>query len=166
MSPTPSGHVFRDAGGLTLQLERTFTAPIEDVWAAITDPLRLSRWLGTWHGDPAEGRVMFRMLFEEEGGEQEMEIRECDPPRRLAVTSHLGWHLEATLAESGGVTTLTFSQPGVDPEEVPSIGPGWEYYLDALVAAETGGDPAAADFERDYYPAMAEHYRAQLDARA
>jgi hypothetical protein len=44
------------------------------------------------------------------------------------------------------------------------MGPGWEYYLDRLVAAETGGDPAAVDFERDYYPAMEEHYRAQLDA--
>ena len=44
------------------------------------------------------------------------------------------------------------------------MGPGWEYYLDRLVAAETGGDLAAIDFERDYYPAMAEYYREQRDA--
>ena len=48
----------------------------------------------------------------------------------------------------------------------PSVGPGWEYYLDRLVAAETGGDPATVDFDRDYYPAMAEHYRAERDATA
>jgi hypothetical protein len=41
------------------------------------------------------------------------------------------------------------------------VGPGWEYYLDRLVAAETGGDVAAIDFDRDYYPAMQEHYREQ-----
>ena len=35
-----------------------------------------------------------------------------------------------------------------------------------LVAAETGGDPATIDFERDYYPAMADHYRTERDATA
>ena len=54
------------------------------------------------------------------------------------------------------MTTLAFSQPDVDPEDALSVGPGWEFYLDRLVAAETGGDLAAIDFERDYYPAMAE----------
>ncbi|MGS0686750.1 hypothetical protein ACVBEQ_16665 [Nakamurella sp. GG22] len=42
------------------------------------------------------------------------------------------------------------------------LGPGWEYYLDRLVAAETGGDVAGIDFDRDYYPAMVEYYRGQL----
>ena len=49
-----------------------------------------------------------------------------------------------------------------------SVGPGWEYYLDRLVAAETGGDPDAVDFARDYHPAMSGHYRPlaeQLRAR-
>ena len=47
-------------------------------------------------------------------------------------------------------------------EQVGAVGPGWEYYLDRLVDAETGADPALRDFERDYYPAMAEHYSAQF----
>ena len=42
---------------------RTFAAPIEDVWAAITEPERLARWIGTWTGDPASGRVRFAMTF-------------------------------------------------------------------------------------------------------
>jgi hypothetical protein len=62
------------------------------------------------------------------------------------------------LSETDGRTVLTFTQPQIDPVEAESVGPGWEYYLDRLVAAETGGDVAAIDFERDYYPAMAEHY--------
>jgi hypothetical protein len=45
-----------------------------------------------------------------------------------------------------------------DPAMAENVGPGWEYYLDRLVAAETGGDPAAIEFG-DYYPAMSEHYR-------
>lgn len=169
MKPVPTGRVVRLADRLTLHVDRTFDAPVEDVWAAITEPDRLARWLGTWSGDPTEGRVMFRMSFEEGAAEQEMEIRECRPPHRLAVTSHFGeqsWHLEVDLSERGGVTTLSFSQPDVDEEDLPSVGPGWEYYLDRLVAVRSGGDPAGVDFERDYYPAMAEHYRAQRDATA
>ena len=60
------------------------------------------------------------------------------------------------------MTTLSFSQPELDPVDGESVGPGWEYYLDRLVAAETDGDVAAIDFERDYYPAMADYYRSRL----
>jgi uncharacterized protein YndB with AHSA1/START domain len=166
MKPVPNGRVVRIADRLTLQIDRTFDAPIDDVWAAITEPERLARWLGTWRGDPTEGHVMWRMLFEGEADEHQLEIRECRPPHRLAVTTYVGeqpWYLDADLTESDGVTTLSFSQPDVGHDGVPDIGPGWEYYLDRLVAAETGGDPAEVDFERDYYPAMAEYYRAQRD---
>ena len=138
------------------------------MWAAITEPERVARWLGTWTGDPATGTVLFRddVRGQEPPGD-EMEIRECEPPRRLAVTSQVGeqrWYLDVDLSEADGVTTLAFSQPDVDPEDALSVGPGWEYYLDRLVAAETGGDLAAIDFERDYYPAMADYYRQQRDA--
>ena len=39
---------------------RTFHAPIDDVWAAVTEPERLARWLGTWTGDPATGTCCSR----------------------------------------------------------------------------------------------------------
>ena len=62
--------------------------------------------------------------------------------------------------EHGGTTTLTFSQSVPDAEMAAGIGPGWEYYLDRLVAAETGADVAAIDFatttrgQSDHYRAM------------
>lgn len=31
-----------------LVFERTFHAPIEDVWAAVTESDRLARWIGVW----------------------------------------------------------------------------------------------------------------------
>lgn len=162
MTTDPTGRIVHLGGRLTLQLTRTFHAPVEDVWAALTEPERMERWIGTWTGDPATGRVVFRMTAEGEGAAaEEVEIRACEPPHRLAVTSRFGqavWHLDVDLSEAGGVTTLAFSQPDLDPEDAPSIGPGWEYYLDRLGAVLTGGDVAAYDFERDYYPAMAEHY--------
>jgi uncharacterized protein YndB with AHSA1/START domain len=166
MSVTPTGRIDLVAGRLTLFVTRTFRAPIDDVWAAITEPDRVARWLGTWSGDPATGTVLFAMTFEgQEPPGDEMEIRECEPPRRLAVTSQVGehrWYLDVDLSEADGVTTLAFSQPDVDPEDSLSVGPGWEYYLDRLVDAETGGDPAGRDFARDYHPAMAGYYRMQV----
>jgi len=168
MNVTPTGRLERAGDRLTLFVTRTFDAPIDDVWAAITEPPRLERWLGSWHGDPTTGQVSFRMGFEGEGASFEpLEIRECEPPRRLAVTTHAGtytWDLDVDLTEADGVTTLAFSQPDVDHEDSLSIGPGWEYYLDRLVAAETGGDLAQFVWDRDYYPAMADYYREQRDA--
>ncbi len=169
MTRTPTGRLTRDTDRLTLFVTRTFHAPIDDVWAALTEPERLARWLGTWRGDPTTGAVEFRMGFEgEEASFEEMTIRECEPPHTLKVTSHVGpyvWQLDVQLSEAEGVTTLAFSQPDVDHDDSLSIGPGWEYYLDRLVADLSGGAmPDTADFESDYYPAMAEHYRAQRDS--
>jgi uncharacterized protein YndB with AHSA1/START domain len=162
MTVRPTGRLELVGDRLTLFVTRTFDAPIEDVWAAITEPDRLARWIGTWSGDPESGSVLFAMTAEGQAPPGDaMEIRECTPPRRLAVTSQVveqRWYLDVDLSEADGVTTLAFSQPDVDHLDAPSVGAGWEYYLDRLVAAETGGDPAAVDFERDYYPAMAEHY--------
>lgn len=162
MNVEPTGRLRRTDGRLVLFVDRTFAAPIEDVWAAITEPDRLARWIGTWSGDPASGSVLFAMTAEgQEPPGDAMEIRACDPPHRLAVTSQVGqdrWYLDVELSESDGVTTLSFHQADVPEHDAASVGPGWEYYLDRLVAAETGGDVGAVDFERDYYPAMAGHY--------
>jgi uncharacterized protein YndB with AHSA1/START domain len=164
--PQPTGRVETRAGEHVLVLTREFEAPIEDVWAAVTEPDRLARWIGRWHGDPQSGSVLFQMLFEEGDAQQAMEIRRCDPPRALHVTSRPGnevWLLDVDLTHSGGVTTLTFTHRGIPAEQAGDVGPGWEYYLDRLVDAENGEDPGRRDFARDYHPAMSAHYRAQLD---
>jgi uncharacterized protein YndB with AHSA1/START domain len=161
----PTGRIEKRDGQLVLVLTRQLRAPIEDVWAAVTEPERLARWIGTWEGDPASGAVAFRMLFEGDAPAEAMAIRVCEPPHRLHVTSQVGeeaWLLDLDLTHADGVTTVTLTQPGVTAEQAPAVGPGWDYYLDRLVDAETGADPARRDFERDYYPATAEHYASQL----
>jgi uncharacterized protein YndB with AHSA1/START domain len=163
----PTGTIEGVDGVPRLRVVRELRAPIDDVWAAVTEPERLARWIGTYRGDPATGHVLFAMTAEgDDAPEDDMEIRECDPPRRLAVTSQVGewrWLLELDLVERDGVTVVTFTQPDLDLGMADSVAPGWEYYLDRLVAAVTGGDVGAVDFDRDYYPAMAEHYRMQAD---
>jgi uncharacterized protein YndB with AHSA1/START domain len=165
MSTAPTGRIELRDGRHVLVQTREFRAPIDDVWAAVTEPGRLARWIGTWTGDPASGSVLFRMLFEgEEHAGETMEIRACDPPHRLHLTSHAGeetWLLELDLTHADGVTTLTFSQPDVAREQVAGVGPGWDYYLDRLVDAETGADPSLRRWD-DYAP-TGDHYTEQYD---
>jgi len=167
MSVVPNGRIERDPEGHpTLVIVREFAAPIEDVWASVTEPERMERWIGTFSGDPASGSVQFRMTAEgADAPAEEVEILACEPPRLLDVLTRTPdgqWHLRVALAEADGRTVLTFTQPEIDPTQAESVGPGWEYYLDRLGAALTGDDVAAIDFERDYYPAMLEHYRTAL----
>lgn len=167
MTPTATGRRERRGDATYLVLEREFRAPAEDVWAALTDPDRLVRWIGTWTGDPASGEVAFRMTAEgEDAPEEAHRIIECDPPRRLVTESSPDadstiWRLELDLAEAGGTTTLSFAQRVGEGIPVDSVGPGWDYYLDRLRAAETTGEVAAVAWD-DYYPALAEHYRAEF----
>lgn len=168
MSARATGRLIHLDDGDLVVFERAFAAPVAQVWAAITDPDRLARWIGTWRGDPASGAVQFRMIAEgEDIAEETYQIRECTAPTRLVLHAQDDdgvWDLTLALTETDGTTTLTFSQVVHDPASFESIGPGWDYYLDRLVAAETGADVTALDFEADYFPALQGYYAALVAA--
>lgn len=162
-------------GTPVLVIERQLRAPVEDVWAACTDPVRMERWIGTWSGDPASGLVSFRMTAEgEDVPAEEMDVLACEPPRRFAVRGRepqpfsadgsgekAYWHMELELSEADGTTSVRFVQllaPGdLGVEMVTSVGPGWEYYLDRLVATFTGEAVETVEWER--YEGGSGYYR-------
>lgn len=167
-SPKATGRSDDRDGTAYVVFERTFNAPIEDVWAAVTESDRLSRWIGNWSGDPASGSISFFMTAEAEDAPAEtIFIDECSEPTRLVMRSARPddhsqlWTWQIDLGEVDGVTTLTFAQEVCDLTLAESVGPGWDYYLDRMVAAESGGDLTAIDFD-DYYPAFAAYYREEL----
>ena len=158
MSPTPTGRLF----GNDLVLTRTFRASVDDVWASLTEPDRTARWYGPWKGDAAPGRTIQVQMSQEEGAPwTDMTIEACEPPHRLglsAVDDYGSWNLDLVLTESAGVTELRFTQHLTGGENLGEVGPGWEFYLDALVASRDG--LPAPDFD-DYFPAMSDHFDAQ-----
>lgn len=162
MIPTPSGRLLRTPAGRDLVLVRAFRAPIEDVWASITESERTARWFGSWTGEPGPGRkIQVRMGFEAGAEPQEMTIEACDAPRHLALSSeseHGSWHLEAHLTEAAGVTEMRFTHHLDDRANPADMGPGWEYYLDMLAASRDGAALPAWD---DYYPAQKAYYSEQ-----
>ncbi len=158
MSPQPTGRL----DGNDLVLTRRFRAPIEDVWTSLTDSTSTARWFGPWEGEAAPGKtVRIQMVHEKGAPWTNARIDECDAPKHLALTTlsdYGNWRLEMTLAQQGDTTELTFVHHLTDRTGAGEIGPGWEYYLDNLVAARAG--EALPSFD-DYYPAQKAFYAEQ-----
>ncbi|MBF6225361.1 SRPBCC family protein [Nocardia abscessus] len=167
MTKRPTGRLFPAEAGKDLVLIRTYRAPIEDVWASVTEPDRTARWFGPWEGEAGPGRtIKVQMVFEDEQPWTQMRIDACEPPRRLAVSAvddHGSWQLDLALRETAGTTELRFThhlRTDTEIAQLPHVGPGWEYYLDMLGAARAQTD--RPDFAH-YYPAMQDHYARLLD---
>lgn len=161
MTPTPTGRFAATPHGHDLILTRTFHAPIEDVWASITESERTARWFASWTGEPrVGGTVSVQLTMEGDIPPSEMTIDACEPPRHLAVTTsdEAGrWSLEAQLSQDGDTTELIFIHHLDSSASPGEVGPGWEYYLDRLVASR---DDTAAPQWDDYYPAQKAYYEA------
>ncbi|MFC3499592.1 SRPBCC family protein [Micromonospora krabiensis] len=159
MTNPPTGRLFPNADGHDLILSRTFRAPIEDVWASVTESDRTARWFGAWVGDAAPGRMIkMQMAYEDQAPWFDVRIDACDPPRRLALstTDESGnWRIELLLSQTDGQTELRLVHHLDSTDVVGEMGPGWEYYLDMLVAARA--DASTPSFD-DYYPVMKPYY--------
>ncbi len=159
MTNPPRGRLSAARDGSELIVSRTFNAPIEDVWASVTEPERTARWFGPWQGEPGQGRtIRMQMAYEEQQPWFDVLIEVCEAPRHLAVSTgddSGGWRLELRLSQVGDHTELLLVHHLADTEQVGEFGPGWEYYLDLLVSARDGS--AAPNFS-DYYPSMRPYY--------
>ena len=162
-APTPTGRLIPAGDGHDLELTRTMPGSVDDAWASVTEPERTARWIGRWQGTGAVGEtIKLQLGFEEETPWTDVKITECDAPRRLRVLTHDSagsWDLSIDLAPAGAVSELRFVMHRIDPAAVAEVGPGWEYYLDQLLASITG-DPMP-DFN-DYFPAQKAYFEAQI----
>jgi uncharacterized protein YndB with AHSA1/START domain len=163
MTSPPIGRLFPTADGTDLVVSRTFRAPIEDVWASVTESDRTARWFGKWEGDAGPGRtIKVQMAYEDQAPWFDVRIDACEPPRRLAVSmsdESGNQRIELLLSHTDGRTELRLVQHLDTADAAGEMGPGWEYYLDLLVAARD--DLPAPSFD-DYYPAMKPYYEALL----
>jgi uncharacterized protein YndB with AHSA1/START domain len=148
----------------TVRLRRTYNAPIEDVWDAVTNPERVSRWFLPLSG---EYRVGGHYQLEGNAGGT---ILACDAPRRLRVTWVFGEpasdadvsEVEVRLTPSGEGTSLELEHIAIVPEDrwaeygPGAVGVGWEMGLLGLTLHLEGGsiaDPIAwqlGDEGRDF----------------
>jgi uncharacterized protein YndB with AHSA1/START domain len=159
MTPKPTGRLSGD----DLVLTRTFRAPIDDVWTSVTSSESTARWFGPWERAPGDDdkKIRVQMAYEEGKPWLDGTIERCDEPHVLTVRTKSAYGekvLSMKLAEASGTTTLEFVHHQVNRKAMGELGPGWEYYLDMLVAARDG--TAQPKFDT-YYPAQKDYYAAQ-----
>lgn len=133
--------------GRTVLLRRRYDAPVEEVWDACTDPVRLKRWFVPVSGDL---RLGGRYQIEGNAGG---EILACDPPRLLRVSWVYGDHpasqVELRLAPAADTATLLELEHAIgteDPAAAAGVGVGWDLAvlgLDLHLRGETIDDPSA-----------------------
>jgi uncharacterized protein YndB with AHSA1/START domain len=127
---------------------RSYPAPPEDVWAALTEPDRIARWFMPVSGDL---RLGGRYRLEGNAGGT---VESCDPPTAFAVTweydGDVTW-VSVTLTPDGDRTTLELRHTApVTDERWTQFGPGavgvgWELGLLGLawhLESGAANDPA------------------------
>jgi uncharacterized protein YndB with AHSA1/START domain len=165
VAPTPVGE------GRTVRLRRTYHAPIDDVWDALTTAARINRWFLPISG---ELRLGGRYQFEGNAGG---EILACEPPNLLRVSWVMGEVTPETFSEvevrltpcdegtSFELTHTATVPPGMWDQFGPgAVGVGWDGALLGLArylasgAAMSTEDKAAwlvSEEAKSFYTAAA-----------
>jgi uncharacterized protein YndB with AHSA1/START domain len=138
-----------DGEARTVQIARTYDAPLEDVWDACTDPERIRRWFLPVSGELREGG-----RYQVQGNAGGL-IERCEPPHGFAATWEFGrqvsW-IELRLSEAaGGGTRLELEHTARVDDHWAQFGPGavgvgWDLALLGLTKhLDTGAavDPEA-----------------------
>jgi uncharacterized protein YndB with AHSA1/START domain len=134
---------------LVVRREVEIAAPPSTVFAFLTDPEKILRWMGTEATlEPNPGGLY---LLNVNGTVARGRFTEVVPVHRLAYT--FGWDgrenmppgsglIEIDLIDQGDATLLRMTHSGLpDAEECASHEKGWTHYLARLAIAAAGGDP-------------------------
>lgn len=149
----------RSADGVgVVRIEDRYETDIDDLWSALTDPVRLARWHGEVTGDLRPGGE-FRLYIAADDLELTGRVEACEPPRRLLVTTReteesyrkgqgvppFDERVEATLAPDGDRTVLVIEVEGMPLDKIAFYGAGWQIHAENLAAYLAGR--ALADVE-------------------
>ena len=135
---------------LVVRREVQIAVPPATIFAFLTDPDKILRWLGTdATTEPHAGGLYLVNV----GGKHTArgQFTEVIPVHRLAYS--FGWEgrdktppgsslIEIDLIDQGGGTLLRMTHSGLpDAEECVSHEKGWTHYFERLAVAAAGGDP-------------------------
>jgi uncharacterized protein YndB with AHSA1/START domain len=154
MSMTDNQPSVVDSDEFTVRRTVTIEAPIEKVWAAVTEPEHISRWFGQAAAFDGMAVGARGTLTWDDYGTIPVLIEELDPPRAVAYrwSNEVGEATDPervdpahstvfrfTLEAVDGGTRLTVVESGFDTLSTPAASmesnrSGWDAELDELVA--------------------------------
>jgi uncharacterized protein YndB with AHSA1/START domain len=135
---------------LVVRRETHIAAPPAAVFAFLTDPDKILRWMGTDATTEAHPGGVY-LVDGVRGNTARGAFREVVPVHRLAYS--FGWEgnervppgsslIEIDLIDQDGGTLLRMTHTGLpDAEQCARHAQGWAHYLARLTVAAAGGDP-------------------------
>jgi len=118
----------------TVRVEDVYDTDIADLWAAITEPDRLARWIAKVEGELRVGGIVQTLFTSTWEGPGRIDV--CDPPTHLMVTMEPGTDdeavIEAVLAAEGDRTRLVVEERGLPIEVLYAHGAGWQAHIEDL----------------------------------
>ena len=165
-------------GAYSITFCRRYLAPIETVWAALTEPARLADWFAQAEVDLRVGGAI-NFDWRAHGHVERNVILELEPPKLLVWGSReretpgstVRWELYEEDAAMMG-TRVMLTQTLIPPRHLLSIAPGWHIHLDELPDAAVRATPRAWTLQRERARAERElewlvpRYRQRLPADA
>ena len=159
---TGFGTISPDGTEAAVRFERWYAVSAPELWAAITDPLRMGRWLGAEVSieEHVGGAVRLRW---DSGDEMNGVITAMEPERVLEYT----WRDTAMGVESlvrfdlrperSGVR-LVLAHTRVPAGRAAGFGAGWHGHLDALTAMLAGQEVDPQEPTRELRPEYVSRY--------
>jgi len=143
---TSLGSIRPDGARRAIRFERRYTVPPGEVWAALTEPERLARWLAPAEIEPrAGGRLRIDFGNDVVTGD----VLRFEPPALLEVEWRFAGEDESVLrfelAADGDGTLLVLEHLALGDPHATGYGAGWHAHLDLLEALLAGRTPGSWD---------------------
>ena len=141
----------------SVRLERVFPIPAEHLWAYLTTPEGLRRWIAEGQIGPGHARLEFL----DNGTVNEGPVVAWDPPNLVEFewtggpTQPAGSRVRFELVPEGEGTRLILTHSRTSPPAAPDFAAGWHYHLDTLSFLIKGTEPVA---ERPTWQQLRTHY--------
>lgn len=131
----------------TVAVSRTYSTTVEDLWDAITNPVRLPRWFA-----PVTGDLRLGGQYQIEGNAGG-EVTRCEPPSHLSLTwvfeENVSW-VDVSLRSDDGGARLTIEHTAPPDDYWKKFGPGaagvgWDMGFRSLARYVEADAPAIPD---------------------
>jgi uncharacterized protein YndB with AHSA1/START domain len=143
------GALRTDDGVGVVRIEMVVDSPADEVWRAVTEPARLTEWLGAVDGDLREGGGFTGRYFPS-GWDGTGRVLECGPDRRFLVESAESGgtpttdELELT-PEGRGRTRVVVTKRGAPLRWIAAFGVGVQIHVENLAAHLAGREAIDPD---------------------